>query len=265
MKYGRVVIFGAGPAGMAIAHAADQRGYVPTIYSKAGGKSQMFGAQYLHKSIVGNCHPVNVSHHFQGTVDGYRRKVYGDSWGGIVSPQEFVGIQPAWDIRGEYDYLWDKYGERVVDFCARADLLEDIKPLLVNEYEYVFSTVPRNTICGKYSQHKFETQQIWAAGDAPELGRESPINCFDNTIICDGTSDTGWYRLARVFGHTTVEWPGGDGRSKPPVEGIARVTKPLWTDCDCHGYMHHMGRYGAWQKGILVHHVYEQALEVMGR
>jgi len=264
MKHGRVAIFGTGPAGMAIAHAANQRGYVPTLYSKAGAKSQMFGAQYLHKSILGDCYPVNVSHHFRGTIDDYRRKVYGDSWGGMVSPQEFVGIEQAWSIRAEYDHLWDRYGERVVEFCARADLLEDIKPILVNEFEHVFSTVPRSTICSKYSQHKFESQTIWAVGDAPELGQESPINCFDNTIICDGTSNTGWYRLARVFEHTTVEWPGGDGTRKPPIEGVVRITKPLWTDCDCHGYMHHMGRYGAWQKGVLVHHVYEQALEIMG-
>jgi len=263
MIYGRVAIFGAGPAGMAIAHAADQRGYVPTIYSKAGGKSQMFGAQYLHKSILGDCYPVNVSHHFQGTVDGYRHKVYGAHWGGVVSPQEFVGIQPAWNIREEYEELWKRYGGQVVEFFARADLLEEVKPILVNDYDHVFSTVQRNTICRNPS-HKFESQTIWAAGDAPELGQESPINCFDNTIICDGTSDTGWYRLARVFGHTTVEWPGGEGKRKPPIEGVSQVTKPLWTDCDCHGYMHHMGRYGAWQKGILVHHVYEQALEVMG-
>ena len=264
MKHGRVAIFGAGPAGMAIAHAASQRGYTPTLYSKAGAKSPMFGAQYLHKSILNLSPPITVGHHFQGTVDGYRRKVYGDSWVGTVSPQEFVGIQPAWSIREEYVELWKRYGGQVVEFFASPQLLVEITPMLVNDYEHVFSTVPRNTICRNPS-HKFDSQTIWAVGDAPELGRECPIPCFDNTIVCDGTSDVGWYRLARVFGHTTAEWPGGEGKRKPPIEGASQVTKPLWTDCNCHGYMHHMGRYGAWQKGVLVHHVYEQALELMVR
>ena len=90
-------------------------------------------------------------------------------------------------------------------------------------------------------------------GSAP--GNTLPYVAPDETVQCSGEYDTGWYRAATVFGHSTLEW--GQAR-KPPIAGVVRVSKPLSTDCTClaRGNVLRLGRYGKWEKGVLVHTAY---------
>ena len=70
--------------------------------------------------------------------------------------------------------------------------------------------------------------------------REEEID--DNSIVCDGTDEHAWYRIASVFGYRTIEW----SRLPPPGTIAANVTKPLYTDCDCYPTVLRVGRYGTW-------------------
>lgn len=263
-----VYVLGAGPAGLLAATAAEERGCEVLVFTRGGpggqpAKSELYGCQYLHApvptdSIAGN--PDRVRYLLDGTAAGYREKVYGERWQGQVSPDEYGPEENhmAWDLRAVYDELWEKWHYRMAVAELNAPLVQE---LLDKGKPYrMLSTVPAPALCGD-DEHNFLAQQVWAFGEAP--GRVSPVPCPPFTVVCNGDRDTGWYRVANVYGHTTVEWPGT--RRQPPIEGVVKVQKPLRTDCEC--WIHNpafrrLGRYGRWQKGVLVHTAYYDALEM---
>lgn len=265
-----IAILGCGPAGLIAAHAATVTGHDVMIYSKKR-KSEMFGAQYLHAPIPGmtDLPPVEVDYQWNGTYEQYRRKVYGtmdvERMTGVkVSPETFGGQHLAWDIRRTYDNLWAEYSDKVQD-------IEEISGRWVNEcvesdlFGKVISTIPAPAICWPQDKvHFFNSQDIWALGDAPERGVFIPegYRAPANTIVCNGEPIPTWYRSARVFGYSTVEWPG---RTRPPLPNVAGVKKPLNTNCDCHPEVVRLGRFGQWQKGVLVNHVWDAALELLSK
>lgn len=251
----RVAILGCGPSGLLAAHAAQINGCDFTIYSKKR-PSRLFGSQYLHKPIVGITGvPAKVSYHLVGNPMDYRKKVYGDSWDGFISPEELDTDHEAWDIRSAYDELWRRYSMYIHDKALHWDT--------VNwehwaKYDMVISTVPRKLWANPGD--KFLSAKVWALGDAPDLGQMVPFRpAEDNVVICDGTEDIGWYRLSKVFDHCTVEWPDGH---KPPIEGIVQVEKPLSHNSLAAPDFVHIGRYGAWQKGVLTTDAFDEALKV---
>lgn len=266
----KVGILGCGPAGLIAAHAAVQTGHEVQIFSKRR-KSEMFGAQYLHAPIPGmtDLPPVEVDYRWMGSYEGYRRKVYGNldverMTGVKVSPEDFGGKHLAWDIRRTYDNLWSEYSDYVTD-------VEQISGRWVNEmlesgrYDLVISTIPAPALCWPAPDgnvHFFNSQDIYALGDAPERGifAKDVFTVVPNTILCNGEENPSWYRAARVFGYTTIEWPSTAGRPAPPFAGVTKVGKPLNTNCDCFPSVLRLGRFGQWQKGVLVNHVWEQAL-----
>jgi hypothetical protein len=270
LKRRRIVyILGAGPAGLLAAEAAHLRGCEVLVFtrpSESGNplKSELHGCQYLHAplpspDLAGDGHP--VQYRLQGDVEGYRRKVYGARWRGEVSPDEYGSEEPhmAWDLRSVYDQLWDKWYWRLVPKHINAGTLDS---LLTHGRPYrMLSTIPAPALC-VYPEHQFVSEDVWAIGETPT--QKPPVTCDPFTVLCNGEPDTGWYRVANVYGHTTVEWPGG--RRKPPLEGVVRVQKPLTTDCDCWMYQsgyRRLGRFGQWQKGVLVHQVFNDAMETL--
>src|SRR5688500_14009568 len=94
--------------------------------------------------------------------------------------------------------------------------------------DLIVSSIPLKTICME-EYHLFQSQECWAVGEAPEINQDVPIRGSDDTVQCNGTQDTGYYRVSRVFGYSTVEWPGY--RPKPPIEGVVKFRKPLATTC----------------------------------
>jgi hypothetical protein len=261
----RICVLGAGPAGLMVTHAAAMQGHDVVVYSD-GEPSRLYGAQYLHQPIPGidGTPVVTLWHTFVGTLDGYRRKVYGMEWDGEVSPEQFSGHTSAWDIRYTYDELVNRYWSGV--FQAKftgwgligaqneqAPSMADMK----YEFDMVFCTIPRKRICINPG-HDFSQTEIWAIGDAPDLDIKNPIQVESSTLNCNGDLAVSWYRTCNVFGHSTTEWP--KGKKKPPITGVTAVSKPLKTNCDCFdGDMVFLGRYGKWQKGVLTHQAFQQA------
>jgi hypothetical protein len=258
----KIAIWGSGPAGLLAAHAARINGHRPTIFS-LGERSPLYGAQYLHEPILEmpEIPSVELDHQFRGDIDGYRRKVYDEQYVDSVSPEQFNGRQTAYDIRFAYDWLLSEYAPARVGHEIRADALMGLNrqdPWTMTRwsstYDMVVSTIPRRQLCMN-PEHKFNETKIYALGEAPEMGIISPIQCDDNQLICSGSDNDSWYRLSRIFGRTTVEWPGN--RSKPPIRGIVPVYKPVSTTCICWPEVLKLGRFGQWKKGVLTHHVFQ--------
>jgi hypothetical protein len=253
----RIAIFGIGPSGLAAAAAVLRAGRCVDLFSKRLEKSQLFGCQYLHAPIFGYTHhdPITVDYTMIGTPEDYRRKVYGDDWNGKVSPEDFEGRHKAWDIRLTYANLWNDImlrgdgSVRVRGVNITARWIQENQALL-STYASVISTIPADYIC--YQEHDFRSHVVWASGTT-EPGSDETAE-----IVCDGTRDVDWYRKSSVFGYRTIEWP-----TKPEGIPAARVVKPLRTNCGCFPSIIRMGRYGRWQKGILVHQVYQQAEYLM--
>jgi hypothetical protein len=258
----KVAIFGSGPSGLLAAHAAHAIGYEADeieIFSE-GRKSMLYGCQYLHQPIPDLSDPddfVDVDYQLVGTPAAYWLKVYGDQKIGTVSAEELGSHHKAWDIREAYDLLWDFWSERIQPVVLSPMQVADLEfSHFIDTFDLVINTVPRNIWCTK--THDFKVTEIWAMGDAPYLGIRTPFRVHnDNSVICNGLHDVGWYRMSRVFDHNTIEWPS---RRKPPVSGVVKVTKPTSTNCDCwEGRVAHFGRYGEWKKGVLAHQVYDDA------
>ncbi len=255
-----VAILGCGPSGLMVAHAANMLGWNFRVFSKKR-KSQLFGSQYLHKPIPGiSEEPATVvTYHLEGTPEEYRQKVYGPSWDGTVSPEDLDHDHYAWDIRSAYDKMYSNYEEQIVN-CEFKNVNGGFwyNQIVLKSYDLVISTVPRKIWAEPGDV--FASTKVWAIGDAPELGQEAPFRPHDFNIICDGSEDVGWYRASNVFGHCTIEWPE---RTKPPIPRLALVEKPLFHNSTAASDFHHLGRYGAWQKGVLTTDVFDQAFGIL--
>jgi len=165
-----------------------------------------------------------------------------------------VGLSYGWDIRSTYDNLWSAYEDAVNDGVIDVGVVAEIE----ESFDLVINSIPRPVLC--YKGHDFTAQDVIAAGDAPDLGIDisNQFRCDDETIICNGEESPSWYRLSRVFGHTTVEWPNNK-QGFVPVATASTVRKPVWTNCDCWPHVEHVGRYGEWAKGVLSHDAYNKA------
>jgi hypothetical protein len=226
-------------------------------------KSQLFGAQYLHAPIPGitPMDAVQVHYTLQGDADDYKRKVYGALWDGTVSPEDLSEEHLAWDIRATYDILWDRFQDQIQD--VEVDGL-GLKRVLDDGADLVISTIPRPALC--HMGHAFGVTEVWAAGDAPSQGINigRTYRCPEGHVFCNGEDNPAWYRMSRVFGHTTVEWPGA--LRNVPVSTAARVRKPTKHDCNCwdDAPVLFSGRYGEWSKGVLSHESYFNTYNKLG-
>lgn len=259
----KIAILGCGPAGLMAAHAAVLEGHEVTVISKRR-KSEMFGAQYLHKPIPGlpDVSDGIVTYLLQGgTHEEYRLKVYGHEFGGKVSTEEFGEPHDAWDIRDTYGLLWDLHFARIRPAEWNRHNKHVLTEQIVVNHDLVISSLPRTVLCFN-SDHKFLSKTIWAVGDAPERGVFTPFKVGNMTVVCNATPETGWYRASTIFGYSTVEWAR---TKKPPIEGVSPVVKPLTTDCDCWPMIKHVGRYGRWEKGVLSHSAFFDTREQLGK
>jgi len=248
----RVAILGCGPAGMIAAHAARGLGHDVTIFSLNPRPSQMYGCQYLHSPIPNATDLTKVAwvdYMLSGPIDGYRRKVYGDRAEVDLSPQTLSRHHPAWDIRTTYARLWERYAKWIEPVAVDAYNL----PRVTAGFPVIVSTIPRPNLCHQVGVHKFRSTTIFARGEAPDQGIYlEDINCPRDMVICNGNENPSWYRASNVFGHKTAEW----SYDSLMVGGIA-VKKPIDNDCDCSpDHVIHVGRYGAWKKGILASDAY---------
>lgn len=260
-----VAILGCGPAGLLAAHACALDGVQFDIFSKKR-KSQLYGSQYLHEPIPEISRyedHVNVRYVTVGTPEEYRRKVHGKWWDGHIAPEDFEPDHLAWNIRHAYDNLWQRYGRLVHNYeVPTGQELEEYQAsaysvvnyhLGLSDYDLVINTMPRDI--WRVPGEEFIYSEGWALGDAPEEGKFIPYDCEDNTIFCDGSSETSYTRLSKVFGYATVEWP--HHATRPPLPGVAKVIKPLHYRANAQAPNPtadwlHVGRYGKFEKGVVV-------------
>lgn len=257
---GCAAVLGCGPAGLFAAQALDRAGLHVSLFSKKR-KSHMFGAQYLHAPIPGLPEErFSIEYRLEGTAAEYGNKVYGAGWeqrGFRVSPEELAGTHNAWDIRVAYDAAWTRWEDSVYDVRWLGP--NWLVQIMDNPWDMVVTSIPLPVLCRKPEEHAFTSAKIWAAGDAPELGRFAPITTRMNTVVCSGIPDRGWYRSANVMGYNTVEWPQD---RKPPLD-VAQVNKPIGNTCDCYPDALRVGRYGRWTKGELSHQAYHRVTEAV--
>lgn len=268
-----VAILGCGPSGLLVAHAAELCGWDFRIYSKKQ-KSPLHGAQYLHQAIPNlDCGtPQMIEYKLNGTPEQYRHKVYGTDWDGVVSPEDYWESHYAWDIRRAYSQLWDKYESEIAQMTLGQKFLETFgrNNYWAHRWDLVISTVPRTVWDGNPAN--FESAKIWALGDT-EMPRVDPAyRPAPFTVFCEGDHRVPWYRVSNIFGYCTVEWPWRPYYSNdaliepwdvPPHKGASIVVKPLRYTGNAAPDFVHLGRYGAWQKGVLTSDVFYEAMKVL--
>lgn len=288
-----VAILGAGPAGLLAALAAEHCGLSPTIFAK-GEKSEMFGAMYLHRAIPGMHSPGKPDFEIDiiktGTKEGYAYNVYGDreapaSWDSFTA-----GSTPAWDLHETYDRLWERYRSNIKNFELETNHIGTI----CHNYPHVFSSVPAPAICGM--GHEFSKQDIWVIhGEGTHLieGVNDDDMMYYNGVPYDGSFSVGedsavvdpanteghlighdWYRFSQIRRYQAWEyarkpdwaWVGTNPEDDELGRKLSEGIKPLTNNCSCwlnYGNFHPIGRFGRWQKGVLTHHAYEEALGVL--
>jgi hypothetical protein len=244
---------------MFAAHAVIMWGLDPVIFSKRTDQpSEMFGAQYLHEPIpeLSDAHmPFTVAYRLNGTPAQYAEKVYGLTPVDFVSPEKYLGVRLAWDIRQAYHRAWEAYHPDLMPADITPTWVADRRDWWRDDFRFVVNTIPLPAVCADPT-HRFEARDVWASGDAPERDKNAAFSSELNTVTCDGTKDRSWYRAANIQGLNTVEWALPED-NKPPYSNVARLVKPVRTNCTCWSeFMIRAGRYGTWTKGELSHQAF---------
>jgi len=246
----KVAIIGCGPSGMVIAHACDQMGVPFTIYAPKD-KSHISGAQYLHSDIgvrQEGLYPRTVTYCKRGNEWTYEGKIYpnGLPKGMKSSWDKFSDSVDAWPLIGIYDYLWERHHDQIVDSEVALEFI-----MALGETCLTFNTAPLNKLMPK-AHFEYETVMICdGVTFAPE-----------DTIVYNGELHSPWYRSSNLWGHYSVEFPvDAYYRAKMPLIQYEprRIRKPLLTDAVIPGVIA-SGRYGRWEKGVLVDESYHQAI-----
>jgi hypothetical protein len=244
-----VCVIGSGPSGLLAAWAAELSGAVDVLAVISPGRraSRIGGAMYLHRQIPGMDNtPDMVTYKLLGTPEGYRERVYGEAFPSVqVSPESLEGTHIAYDMRAAYGRLWARYYELLNDDRVGAGKLEAMLP----SFDLIVLAAPLPAFCRRPEAHAFRTQQVWGM-------EKAIIEVPPQTVVCNGSEDYSWYRVANLFGSRTTEWPY---RTRPPFP-VDEIQKPIYTTCDCWqetGKVLRVGRYGTWTKGVLAHQAYE--------
>ena len=248
-----VSIIGCGPAAMMIAHACDQHGVDFRIYGP-GVPSEIGGAQYLHRDVgvrYDGLRPETVRYVRQGSSQGYETKVYGALPPGLeTSWSKFPDEVEAWPLIGIYQHLWSKFYHKIS--IVGPVTLEQIMELA--EHTLVFNTAPLPSLMplGQYATE--ECLILMGLSWAPPF-----------TIVYDGTPEKKYYRSSNLWGFESTEYPISILAETPWLStdpNVRRIKKPLSTDVTIPNVIL-SGRYGRWEKGVLVDESYFQAIEAI--
>lgn len=257
----KVAVLGCGPAGLMACHAAVEEGHDVTVLSHKV-MSPMGGAQYLHESLPGLHVPgFKIRYTKVGNASGYAQRVYGDPNAPTSWDQFPDGEVEAWSLARAYEELallyWSKVKQHIVTPGGVARVMWD--------YDLVLCSLPAFKLCQCPDVHQFHSQEVrlWQ--------QQQPIDAtLPSTIIYNGLQGEGspaWYRASNIDRHGWVEWAVHDGLQPNDVPvGAAKGLKPLHTDCTCHidhPQFKRIGRFGKWQKAVLVNHAYHDTKEAL--
>lgn len=270
-----VLILGAGPSGLMAAHACKLKGIPFSIVTDGGEgnptKSRIGGAQFVHHAvplIMEEGKPDGMlRYHVVGDADGYQRKVYGGS--DVVPFVSMTNVRDGqeigvWSIQKAYDTLWDDIaggGDSLnVEFVTPEWLVSQIEE---DRWGRIVSTIPRPALCLTHAglvetkPHAFVSQRIKIANECMFYEEPDKSGVPEMSHVWyDGTSNVSWYRTSMIFGVGSTEWGDEMIDRKLPYETIT-ATKPISNTCQCfNGQVMFTGRYGAWKKGLLIHHAF---------
>jgi len=215
-----------------------------------------------------------------GSIDGYREKVYGTDDPDInVSPGEFEGTHKIWDLRHTYKVLWREFHHTIIDHAVNQRLLHNLS----DSFDMTFSSIPAPALCeyqdipGEIAvrEHEFNYQNVWidSLWYGPGLDDDPfKFGDYQNLVICNGKkiyvgnkAQTGWYRTSLIYGNANTEWSSQAAipdRINVPGK-IFNVRKPINTTCNCWPSIVRAGRYGKWTKGVLTHHAFQEAMDIL--
>lgn len=251
----QIAVLGAGPSGMMAAHAVAQCGLEPVIYDRDPDQTRRnAGVFILHDRCDLILRSTVVRQEVLGAEDlrregdwvaqveaRYREKVYG-FWGpSQVSVRGALEqeLQEVYNANEAVTQLWEMYGDCVQVREIRG--IEDARSLDLP----VISTIPAKAL---FPDRRYDWQRAYVyRGEAPT----------DEAFIYYSVGAAPrWYRCSAVFGVFTAEY-GFARQDCVPVKKVMRVDEPL-PSLD---WLFLVGRYGAWDKGCLTHHVYERSLQ----
>lgn len=257
-----IAVLGSGPAGLMAAHAAAMRGAPVAVISQPGGdgkalRSRLGGAQFLHEAIPminDEDEPdTEITYRVEGSVEGYRRKVYGDDpnipFVSMEGKQD-GDTQLAWNLIKTYDALWEQFSISVENNLNR------VGPMWVQEAEEkewfsaIISTIPAPALCRAHAgldptYHMFVSQEI-------KIHNETMRSGIKDTVVYNGSDFASWYRTAVIFGVGSTEY----GINVNPPLPTVTARKPIRTNCDCNPNVVRAGRFGTWTKGVLTHEAF---------
>jgi hypothetical protein len=258
----RAAVLGYGPAGLIAAKTLVDQGIDVDVIG-AGGKSVIGGAQYLHEPILNAEHVTDPEGYIEflkvGERDGYAKKIYPQAEF-TVSWDNYEGRQPAWALGPVYDILWKHFEDKLLHDTFNGMSLTML--LETDKYDVVFSSIPAHALC--MHSHDFPRVNI-------ALVPFSPINGINNVVLYSGRPQDVWYRTSVIFGEAWSEFGQSEietvhytsmaadaiGAEELPVH---HGFKPLGTNCNCHPEVVRIGRFGRWDRKILLHHVPHQVL-----
>lgn len=264
---GMVAVIGAGPAGLLAAQAVADLDLQPIIFTAGDGPSQIGGATYLHEPIASLMQPGAptglIRFRKVGTPEGYAEKLYGDarapsSWSKFGDGE----VRPAWSVQDMYAKLWARWEDSILPGMQLRPIDLDA---MSETYSLVINSAPAQAFCELTPSCSFQATQVYVSqnldgrastldGLAPTLARE----VGENEIIYDGRPGEQFYRYSRIFGRESVE-------SVKPFNGQTGYgIKPTTTTCKCQrGVTVQVGRFGKWDKNVLMHEAYKDAMNAV--
>jgi len=248
----RVAVLGCGPAGLLVAQAVLQYGFIPHIISKKV-KSEIPGSQYFHEPIphVTDVYPENVVQYIRlGTAEGYAEKVYGDP-SAPCGWEHYAQTYPSWNVPKAYDMLWEKFEHSIDDQAVMGSAMLD---QIILDHDLTISTIPQQQVCYEAGRHTFSGTPFWIKPlPLP------PLDAGKDIVVYNGNPWDLWYRWSILGGRCSVEYP------VPPEPGDQdfwiKGTKAGETNCTCWGERKFVraGRWAEWRHGVLLHHAYRRA------
>jgi hypothetical protein len=243
-----IAVLGCGPAGLLVAHAVEEAGHTPHIFSKKV-KSEIPGSQHLQAAIPGvtSEYPKRAVLFVRlGTKEGYAEKVYGDPYHECGWPN-YDRVEPSWSVFDAYHMLWEKYKDQVHDQEATVWALETF----ITDFRYVISTIPQPEICCQKQEHRFDGVPYWIQ---PRMTpREDQHR---EVVVFNGLPDDHWYRWSILGGKESIE-------STSPLDHSIQGFKAISSNCNCWPEIHRLGRWAKWQHGVLLHHAYQEAYALL--
>ena len=243
----KVVVIGAGPAGLAAAHAAAGLGAIVKIIAPKK-KTPQRGPLLLQRPLPGVTHDHPDGYIKQIVIGGgildYRYKLYGDVNVNINGDVLQDGYH-AWNLSDVYDELWGRYSDLIED---RSVGPKELSALLPEQNDLVVSTAPLNRMCGMPRYHEFRTKSVVITEGASYPGQP------DNTIIFNAGDEEPWVRSSRIFGHEVTEWPMGT--NIPTGRNAMVIDKPFGSTCNCFPHVLLTGRFGKFRNETWVDTAY---------